>query len=65
MCGGGHAWEGSVCGRGVCMAGQGVCMAGQGSAWQGGMCGRGLCMAGGMHGGGCMAEGVYMAGWHV
>ena len=40
------AWQGGMCGRGVCIAG-GVCMAGdmhgRGHAWQGG-CGRGVCV---------------------
>ena len=47
---GGHAWQGGMCGRGVCMAGgmygRGACVAG-GQAWQGGVHGRG-CM--GVHG---------------
>ena len=40
--GGGHAWQGGMCGRGVCMA-VGVCVAGgvhgRGHVWQGDMCG--------------------------
>ena len=63
VCGWGHAWQGGVHGRGVCMAG-GVArgMHGRRCAWQG------ACMAGGVHGGGlCMAggmcgRGVCMAG---
>ena len=39
MCGRGHAWQGCVCGRGVCMAGR-ACMAGGYASW-------GTCMAGG------------------
>ena len=46
MCGGGHAWQGCVHGRGACVAGgmhgSRVCMA-RGHAWQG------TCVAGGGH----------------
>ena len=38
MCGGGHAWQGGVCGRGMCMAGG---HAWCGHVWKGGVCGRG------------------------
>ena len=74
--GGEGAWQGSMRGRGTCVAGRAwmaggvhgrrVCIAG-GHAWQGGMHGRGACMAGGVHGRGCRAvghawQGVCMAG---
>ena len=56
--GGGHAWQGGmcggggVCGREVCVAGMGACMAwgacmAGGHAWQGGHVWQGACMAGG------------------
>ena len=43
VCGGGHAWQGSMCGGRGC-AWQGACMA------VGVVHGRGTCVAGGMHG---------------
>ena len=58
MCGGGHAWQEGVQGRGCVW--QGACMTGgmhgRGYAWQG------VCIAGGMHGGGCAWQGACMDG---
>ena len=50
---GGCAWQGGMCGRGLCVVGvhgRGAYMAGghvwQGVCMEGGMCGRGACMVG-------------------
>ena len=69
-----HAWQGSMRGRGACMAG-GVC-GGGGACMVGGMCGRGghvwqghvwwgVCVVGGVCGGGHAWQGVWLAGGHA
>ena len=50
--GGGHAWQGGMCGNGC--AWQGACMAG--GAWWG------ACITGGMHGGGHVWWGMHSGG---
>ena len=56
---GGHAWQGGMHGRGVCMVGG---VHGRGACMVGGMCGRGCAGKVGMHGRGCAWQGACMEG---